>query len=109
MSRAVRRQQRAAPKDNPKATGTGAAVTKQPRLARGARTNAAAAPKRRLKLGRPSWFEDVVSELKKVSWPTFQEARYLTVVVIIVAVLVGTLLGTVDIFFNWLIDHLLLR
>ena len=30
-------------------------------------------------------------------------------VVIVVALFVGILLGTIDIFFNWLIDRLLLR
>ena len=48
------------------------------------------------------------SELKKVTWPTRDETRYLTMVVIVVAVAVGLVLGAVDIFFNWLIDRLLL-
>jgi preprotein translocase subunit SecE len=78
-----------------------------PRPTRGARPPAQ--PKRLLKLTRPSWFEDVVSELKKVTWPTRDETVYLTTVVVIVALIVGMLLGTIDIFFNWLIEHLLLR
>jgi preprotein translocase SecE subunit len=51
---------------------------------------------------------EIWSELRKVTWPTFAETRYLTMVVIVVAVAVGVVLGAVDIFFNWLIDQLLL-
>ena len=51
---------------------------------------------------------ETVAELRKVTWPTFAETRYLTFVVIVVAVAVGIVLGVVDIFFNWLIDQLLL-
>jgi preprotein translocase subunit SecE len=51
---------------------------------------------------------EIWSELRKVTWPTFAETRYLTFVVIVVAVAVGVVLGVVDIFFNWLIDRLLL-
>jgi preprotein translocase subunit SecE len=53
--------------------------------------------------------EDITSELKKVTWPTRDETIYLTTVVIIVAVAVGIVLGGIDLFFNWLIDRLLLR
>jgi len=53
--------------------------------------------------------EDITSELRKVSWPTRDETVYLTTVVIVVALVVGMLLGGIDLFFNWLIDRLLLR
>jgi preprotein translocase subunit SecE len=53
--------------------------------------------------------EDITSELKKVTWPTRDETIYLTTVVIVVAVSVGIVLGGIDLFFNWLIDRLLLR
>jgi preprotein translocase subunit SecE len=53
--------------------------------------------------------EDISSELRKVSWPSRDETVYLTTVVVIVALAVGALLGGVDVFFNWLIDRLLLR
>ena len=42
---------------------------------------------------QPSYVADVISELRKVTWPTFQETRYLTIVVAIVAGVVGILLG----------------
>jgi preprotein translocase subunit SecE len=67
----------------------------------------AAARKRRL--AQPKWIEDIVSELKKVTWPSRDETVYLSTVVIIVAISVGIMLGSIDIFFNWAIDKLLLR
>lgn len=54
----------------------------------------------------PRFIADIVSELKKVTWPTFGETRYLTVVVAIVALAVGILLGGVDIVFGWVIEKL---
>jgi preprotein translocase subunit SecE len=57
----------------------------------------------------PVWLEDIFSELKKVTWPTREETAYLTMVVLIVAVAVGIVLGSIDVFFNWFIDRLLLR
>jgi preprotein translocase subunit SecE len=57
----------------------------------------------------PGWMDDIFSELKKVTWPTREETAYLTWVVLVVAVIVGIMLGVVDVFFNWLIDRILLR
>ena len=51
------------------------------------------------------FFGDIVSELKKVTWPTREETTRLTVAVVIVAVAIGLLLGGVDIGFNWLVDN----
>ena len=103
MSRAVRRQQAAAPKEPAKRS----LGLRQTRPTRGAQPPAR--QRRRFRLGVPSWLEEIVSELKKVTWPTRDETIYLTTVVIIVAVAVGIVLGLVDIFFNWLIDQLLLQ
>ncbi len=55
---------------------------------------------------RPAWLEDVLSELRKVQWPTMQEAWNLTVVVIVVCVAFGVATGAVDFVFTWLIQHL---
>jgi preprotein translocase SecE subunit len=59
-------------------------------------------------LGRfePRFVADIVSELRKVTWPTFAETRYLTIVVAIVAVAVGLLLGGVDLLFGWIVERL---
>ena len=42
------------------------------------------------------YFNETTGELKKVSWPSWAEARQLTVLVIIVMVVVGIFLGLVD-------------
>ncbi len=54
----------------------------------------------------PSFARDIVAELKKVTWPTFQETRYLTIVVAIVSIAVGALLGVLDLFFGWAVEQL---
>jgi preprotein translocase subunit SecE len=58
---------------------------------------------------RPRWAEEIIAELRKVTWPSREETWYLTVVVLVVAGAVGLLLGGIDIFFNWAIEHTLLR
>jgi len=58
---------------------------------------------------RPRFLMDIIGELRKVVWPSRQEAMHLTVVVIIVSVILGATLGGIDIGFGWLIDHTLLR
>lgn len=62
-----------------------------------------------LGLLRPRWAEEIISELRKVTWPTWEDTRYLTFVVLLVATAFGIFLGGVDMFFNWLIDNTLLR
>ncbi len=58
---------------------------------------------------RPRWLQDIISELRKVTWPTRQETTNLTMVVLVVSVAVGLALGGVDLLFNWLIENTLLR
>ncbi len=58
---------------------------------------------------RPRWVVDIVSELRKVTWPTRQETAHLTVVVIVVSILFGIVLGAADLGFSWLIEHTILR
>lgn len=109
MSRAVRRQQAATPRERPgRQQKLSAGGGKPP--TRGARPVARGGESRRFRFLRvPNWIQDIVAELRKVTWPTWPETRYLSQVVIVVAVSVGLLLGLVDIFFNWFIDQLLLR
>jgi preprotein translocase SecE subunit len=54
----------------------------------------------------PRYVTDVLAELRKVTWPSFEETRYLTVVVAIVAASVGIVLGSIDLFFGWAIEKL---
>ncbi len=58
---------------------------------------------------RPRWIEEIIAELRKVTWPTREETLNLTLVVIVVSVIVGAFLGGIDMGFNWLINHTLLR
>ena len=55
---------------------------------------------------QPRFVTDIISELRKVTWPTFAETRYLTVVVAIVAVAVGLFLGGIDLAFGWTVERL---
>ncbi len=57
---------------------------------------------------RPRFVMDIISELRKVAWPSRQDTTYLTIVVLIVAAIVGAALGGIDIGFGWLIDNTLL-
>jgi preprotein translocase SecE subunit len=53
----------------------------------------------------PRAVADVISELRKVTWPTAAETRYLTFVVAVVAVIVGIILGIFDLAFGWAIEQ----
>ena len=59
-----------------------------------------------LKRLQPRAVADVISELRKVTWPTFAETRYLTFVVAVVAIIVGLILGGFDLLFGWIIEQL---
>lgn len=71
----------------------------------------AAPARRRNPLGslsklQPSFIADIISELRKVTWPSFAETRYLATVVAIVAGAVGLFLGGLDLAFGWFIEKL---
>jgi len=59
---------------------------------------------------RPSLFQffgEVISELKKVTWPTKEETTRLTILVVAVSVTIGIILGVIDFGFTRLFDLLL--
>ena len=58
---------------------------------------------------RPRFLMDIISELRKVVWPTREDTFHLAVVVVIVTIIFGALLGAIDIGFGWLIDRTLLN
>ena len=58
---------------------------------------------------KPRWAMDIISELRKVTWPTRQETTHLTVVVIIVSILFGIVPGGADVGFSWFVEHTILR
>ncbi|MEE9199063.1 MAG: preprotein translocase subunit SecE [Dehalococcoidia bacterium] len=47
-------------------------------------------------LGRFRFITDIIAELRKVSWPSREETKRLTTMVVIVSVAMGVLLGIVD-------------
>jgi preprotein translocase subunit SecE len=107
MSRAIRRQQgqSGAQQD---AGGGGRLRPFGPKQTRQTRGNRPTQPQRKgFRPGLPNWITEIWSELRKVSWPTRDETAYLTMVVIVVAVVVGVALGVIDVAFNELIDRLL--
>ena len=50
------------------------------------------------------YFNETTGELRKVSWPTWAEARQLTILVIIVMIGMGIFLGLVDLVANHLLN-----
>ena len=62
-----------------------------------------------LRSWRPRFFMDIFNELRKVSWPSREDVRHLTVVVVVVTLILGAILGAIDIGFGWLVDNTLLR
>ena len=57
---------------------------------------------------RPRWVMDIISELRKVVWPSFYYVRRLTVGIVIVTVIIGAVLGGIDMAFGQFIDRTLL-
>jgi preprotein translocase subunit SecE len=53
------------------------------------------------------FFRETTGELRKVSWPTWPEARRLTILVLIVMVLMGAYLFFVDHAAGWFLNLLL--
>ena len=52
------------------------------------------------------WFKETAGELRKVSWPTREEALALTRIVLIVTVIMSAILGILDFIFARLIGLL---
>jgi preprotein translocase subunit SecE len=60
------------------------------------------------KRSRFSFISEIIAELKKVVWLTRREAAYLTFMVLIVAIIVGLILGGFDYGFTHLVDRFFL-
>lgn len=50
--------------------------------------------------------QEVVAELKKVTWPSAAETRAATVVVILTSMAVSAVLGFFDLGFNWVMERI---
>jgi preprotein translocase subunit SecE len=53
------------------------------------------------------YFRETIGELRKVSWPTRQEAINLTIVVLIVVIAMSAILGVLDVIFSRVIGIIL--
>ena len=62
------------------------------------------APKR----SRFRFIGEIIAELKKVVWLTRREVAYLTFMVLVVAIIVGLILGAFDYGFTQLVDEFFL-
>ena len=51
-----------------------------------------------------SYLRGVSAEMQKVTWPTQEEARRLTIIVLIVTLIFSIFLGAIDIFYGWWFD-----
>ena len=82
--------------------------TKQPQNA--AKPITKPAEKDREKSKQPNrivrWWRETIGELRKVSWPTIQETRRLTGIVLLVMFLMSAVLGLLDWVFSQLIGLL---
>jgi len=63
---------------------------------------------RTTKRSRFSFVGETIAELKKVVWLTRREAAYLTLMVLIVAIIVALILGAFDYGFTQLVDEFFL-
>ena len=52
------------------------------------------------------WFKETAGELRKVSWPTREEALALTRIVLIVTIIMSVILGILDFIFARLVGLL---
>lgn len=57
----------------------------------------------RRRIGIFQFFGEVISELKKVTWPTRQETVRLTLLVIAISLAIGGVLGLLDLIFTRLL------
>lgn len=58
---------------------------------------------------RFKFFGETISELRKVVWPTRQEATYLTTIVIVATLAVAFILWLLDLGFSELLNVILLK
>jgi preprotein translocase subunit SecE len=54
-----------------------------------------------------AFVRETAGELRKVTWPTWPEARQLTGLVLLVMVIIGLILGVTDAGAHWLLNKLL--
>lgn len=55
-----------------------------------------------------TWANEVAAEVSKVTWPTWEETKQHTLVVIVFSIVISAVLASFDFFWKWLTDMILL-
>ena len=55
------------------------------------------------------FFRDVRTEVRKVTWPTWEELKKATTVIVIFVTILGIAIGLMDAFFQWMFVKLVAR
>ena len=55
------------------------------------------------------FYRETTAELRKVVWPTREQAQNLTVIVLVVVVIMAAFLGTIDAILSRILEFLLVR
>lgn len=55
------------------------------------------------------YIKEVIQELKKVTWPTWEELKGSTMVVIIFSLIMGSYIAGLDFGLSWLVEHFIGR
>jgi len=56
-----------------------------------------------------AYMREVRAEVRKVSWPTWDDLRKSTVVIIVIVVIVGAIIGLLDLLFQWVLIDMFSR
>ena len=56
-----------------------------------------------------AYIHEVRAEVRKVSWPTWDDLRKSTMVIVVIVVIVGAIIGLMDLGFQWLLIDVLSR
>ena len=56
-----------------------------------------------------AYIREVRVEIRKVSWPTWDDLRKSTLVIIVIVVIVGAIIGLMDLLFQWILIDMFSR
>jgi len=55
---------------------------------------------------KPTFFDGLISELKKVTWPSRQNTIRLTIIVLLISLIIGLYVGIIDILLTKVLETL---
>ncbi len=56
-----------------------------------------------------TYIHDVRNEIRKVAWPSWDDLRKSTMVIIVIVIIVGAIIGLMDLAFQWLLIDIFSR